>query len=71
VRLATLGAPSFGALDASAMVTFAVGRELSTTVNDAVPPASVVERPLVGLTVTPAVSLSVFDAVTSLAFTLL
>ena len=42
------------------MVTFAVGWLVSTTVNVAVPPASVVTRPVVGVTVMPAVSLSMF-----------
>ena len=49
-------------------VTLAVGCEVSTTVNVAVPPASVVVRPLVGLTVIPAASLSVFVTDTSLGF---
>ncbi len=39
-------------------VTVAVGWELRTTVKLAVPPASVVTKPDVGLTVTPALSLS-------------
>src|SRR5262245_39236730 len=42
------------------IVTSAVGWLVSTTVNVAVPPASVVTRPDVGLTVIPAASLSVF-----------
>ena len=43
----------------SAMVTSAVGCVFSTTVKVAVPPASVVTRPEVGVTVIPAASLSV------------
>src|SRR5258706_471251 len=50
------------------MVTFAVGWLLSTTVNVAVPPASVVVNPEVGEMVTPAVSLSVLLTDTSAAF---
>ena len=49
------------------MVTSAVGSLLSTTSNVAVPPASVVTRPLVGVTVMPAVSLSVLVTETSAA----
>ena len=45
------------------IVTSAVGCASSTTVNVAVPPASVVTRPLVGVTVIPAVSLSVLVTV--------
>ena len=48
-------------------VTFAVGCDVSTTVNVAVPPASVVVSPLVGVTVMPAASLSVLLTLTSLA----
>ena len=49
------------------IVTFAVGCDVSTTVNVAVPPASVVVSPLVGVTVMPAASLSVLVTDTSLA----
>ena len=49
------------------IVTFAVGCEVSTTVNVAAPPASVVVKPLVGVTVIPAESLSVLLTDTSLA----
>ena len=49
------------------IVTFAVGCDVSTTVNVAVPPASVVVRPDVGVTVMPAASLSVLVTLTSLA----
>ena len=61
--------PSVGSLELSAIVTFAVGCVLSTTVNVAVPPASVVVRPVVGVTVIPATSLSVLVTVTSAALT--
>ena len=47
------------------MVTSAVGWVLSTTVKVAVPPASVVVRPDVGVTVMPAASLSVLVTATS------
>ena len=53
----------------SPIVTSAVGCASSTTVKVAVPPASVVVSPLVGVTVMPDVSLSVFVTLTSLAFT--
>ena len=66
-RLAALTAPSAGLLELSAIVTFAVGCEFNTTVNVAVPPASVVVRPAVGVTVIPATSLSVFVTRTSAA----
>jgi hypothetical protein len=50
------------------IVTSADGCVLSTTVNVAVPAASVVTRPAVGVTVIPAASLSVLLTVTSAAF---
>ena len=50
-----------------AIVTSAVGWEFRTTVKVAVPPASVVVRPEVGLTVMPAVSLSMLVTETSAA----
>ena len=46
--------PSVASLLARSTLTFAVGVVLSFTVNVAVPPFSVVVRPLVGVTVTPA-----------------
>ena len=49
------------------MVTSAVGSEFSRTVNVAVPPASVVTRPVVGVMVMSAVSLSVLIPDTSAA----
>jgi len=60
-----LTVPSDGSELASPTVTSAVGAALSTTVNVAVPPASVVVSPLVGLTVMPAVSSSVLVTETS------
>ena len=59
VRLAGATVPSVVSLEVRPMVTSAVGWVLSTTVKVAVPPASVVVRPEVGVTVMPAVSLSV------------
>ena len=53
--------PSVVSLEAMAMVTLAVGAESSTTSKLAVPPASVVVRPLVGLTLMPTVSVSVIS----------
>ena len=66
VRLAGLTVPSAALLELSAIVTSAVGWLVSTTVNVAVPPASVV-GPEIGETVMPAMSLSVFVTVTSAA----
>ena len=45
VRLAGLTVPSVVSLELRPIVTSAVGCVLSTTVNVAVPPASVVDRP--------------------------
>ena len=59
------GVPSSGFELESAIVTLAVGFASSTMVNVAVPPASVVVSPLVGVTVTPTLSLSVLVAATS------
>jgi hypothetical protein len=59
--------PSVGSLLESGIVTVAVGCLFSTMVNVAVPPASVVVKPEVGVTVTPAASLSVFETATSAA----
>ncbi len=67
VRLDADAVPSPGLLLATGITTFAVGWLVSTTVNVAVPPASVVTRPAVGATVMPAASLSVFVAETSAA----
>ncbi len=60
--------PSAVLSEESAIVTSAVGSVLSTTVKVAVPPASVVLNPDVGVTVIPAVSSSVFSTDTSAAF---
>ena len=57
--------PSAVLLDWMAIVTAAVGCVFSTTVNVAVPPASVVLSSLSHRTVTPAASLSVFVTETS------
>ena len=53
VRLAGETVPSVVSLELSAIVTSAVGCVLSTTVKVAVPPASVVVSPVVGVTVIP------------------
>ncbi len=58
--------PSVASLDEMPTVTSAVGSASSTTVNVAVPPASVV-LPLIVETVMPDASLSVFVTVTSAA----
>ena len=68
VKLVGAAVPSPGSLELSAIVTLAVGCVFSTTVNVAVPPASLVTRPEVGVTVIPAVSLSVFVTETSAGF---
>ena len=65
VRLAGLTVPSVVSLLESPIVTFAAGGAFSTTVKLAVPPASVVTRPLTGFTVMPrAGSLSVLVTAT-------
>ncbi len=53
VRLVGETVPSVVSLLDSAMLTLALGWVPSTTVKVAVPPASVVIRPMVGLTVMP------------------
>src|SRR5712691_9878087 len=63
--------PSVRSFDDNPIVTLAVGWLVRTTANVAVPPASVVVSPDVGLTVIPATSLSVFVTDTSAAFMLL
>ncbi len=65
VRLVGKTAPSVGSLEERPMVTPAVGWVSRTTVKVAVPPASVVTSPEVGLTVTHAVSSSVLVTETS------
>src|SRR4051812_6092837 len=57
--------PSARLVELSGIVTFATGWLVSTIVNVAVPPASVVTRPLVGVTFTPATSSSVVATETS------
>jgi hypothetical protein len=71
VTLAGDTVPSLASLELRPIVTFAVGWVFSTMVNAAVPPDSVVIKPLVGLTVMPAVSLSVLVTNTSAGFRLL
>ena len=70
VKVSAAGAtvPSLVSLEVTAIVTSAVGWALSTTVNVAVPPASVV-LPEIVLTVNPEASLSVFVTLTSEAST--
>src|SRR5690606_32675628 len=58
VRLLAETVPSVVLLEATAMVTAAVGWLSRTTLNSAVPPASLVCRPAAGVTVMPAPSLS-------------
>ena len=65
VRLAGETVPSVVSLLDRAIVTSAVGWLPSTTVKVAVPPASVVTRPLVGSTVMPAASSSLLVTDTS------
>ena len=58
VKLETFKVPSEVSLLLRPMVTSAVGCELSTMEKESCPPASVVVKPLVGLTVIPALSSS-------------
>ena len=60
--------PSLASFVERLIVTSAVGWLFKTTLNCAVPPASVVVSPEVGVTVIPAVSSSVLVTATSLAF---
>ena len=53
------------------VVTSPVGAAFSTTVNVAGPASSVVANPVVGVTVMPAASLSVFVTLTSVGLTVL
>ena len=64
-RLAGETVPSLVSLDERLIVTPAAGCVSRTTVNVALPPASVVSRPEVGLTVIPATSSSVLVTETS------
>src|SRR5437016_4077132 len=65
VRLDADAVPSVGSLLETGTTTSATGWLVSTTLNVATPPASVVTRPEVGTTVKPATSLSVFVTATS------
>ena len=66
-RAAGEAKPSVVRLEVRPMETLAVGWEVSTTVKVADLPASVVVRPLVGVTVNPARSLLVLETWTSAA----
>ena len=66
-RLVGVTVPSVVLLELSAIVTSAVGWDVSTTVKVVVPPASVVVSPDVGVTVMPATSSSVLLTATSAA----
>jgi len=59
--------PSVASLESIEMVTSLVGWLVSLTVKVAVPPASVVVSPLIGVTVKPTTSLSVLLTETSAA----
>src|SRR5207244_1005091 len=61
--------PSAGLLLLTPIVTAPVGWLVSTTVKLALPPASVVTSPAVGVTTIPAVSSSRFVTATSAGFT--
>ena len=65
VRLTGAAVPSAVLLLDTGITTLAVGWLWSRTVNVACPPASVVTRPAVGVTVMPATSLSVLVTETS------
>src|SRR5438067_2421844 len=68
VRPETASVPSAVLLLLKGMVTLAVGLLVSAIVNDAVAPDSLVINPEVGVTVIPAVSLSVLLTLTSAGF---
>src|ERR1044072_4741154 len=68
VRLAVENVASAGSLLATGIATLAVGWLLRRTVKLAVPPASVVTRPVVGVTVMAGSLLSVFAPDTSAGF---
>src|SRR5580765_2671039 len=65
VRLGGATVPSVRSLLATETTTFATGWLVRTTLNAAVPPASVVVRPAVGVTLMPATSLSGLGTATS------
>ena len=67
VRLDWLIVPSVVSVELSAIVTSAAGCDVRTIVYVAVPPASVVVRPEVGVTVMPVTSLSALVTRTLLA----
>ena len=67
VRLAAETVPSALLLLATGITTSASGWLVSCTPKLALPPASVVTRPAVGVTLMPEASLSVFVALTSAA----
>ena len=67
--LSGLTVPSVGVLLDRPMVTSPLGAALSATVNVSRAPDSLVTRPDVGITMTPAVSLSMFVSLTSAAST--
>ncbi|NQE38094.1 hypothetical protein E5S67_05878 [Microcoleus sp. IPMA8] len=69
VKLGLSTFPSVVLSDVTPRLTSAVGWLFRTTVNVAVPPASVVVNPVVGVTVMPFVSLSVLVTTTSVAST--
>ena len=69
VKLGLSTLPSAVLSEVMPMLTSAVGWLFRTTVKLAVPSASVVVKPLVGLTVIPLVSLSVLVTATSAALT--
>ena len=71
VRLDAETVPSAVLVLATAMFTSAVGSLAKTTSKFAVPPASVVTRPVVGATLMPAASSSVLPTAMSPASTLL
>src|SRR4051812_39320531 len=66
VKLDVETVPSATLLEEIPTTTFEVGFDVSAIVNDELPPASVVVRPEVGVTVKPAVSSSVLLTETSL-----
>ena len=69
VKLGLSTVPSAVLSEVVPIVTSAVGWLLRTTVKVAVAPASVVVKPLVGVTVMPLVSLSILVSATSRALT--
>ena len=68
VNIGVDATPSAALSLASVMTTLAAGWLVSVTVKLAVPPDSLVTRPAVGVTLTPAASSSELEAATSAAF---